>query len=267
MDLNSILERIKTLDEEKVSEVDIIGQDITGYGLDLYGDSRLVELLNRIMNVSRNIGWFRLLYLYPDRISDKFLKLVRDNLRICKYIDLPVQHINDRILKLMNRNTKGEDLLKLIDRIRKTIPGVFLRTSVIVGFPSETEGEFRELLKFIEEAKFERLGAFIYSREEGTKAFDFKKQIPDKIKQERFDMVMLSQQKISKELNEKFLNRTIDVLIDEKEKDYYSGRTQFDAPEVDGMVFVKSKKQLKPGEFVRVRITDTLEYDLAGVTE
>lgn len=264
MDLASVLRRVKALDEEKVSEVNIIGQDITGYGLDLYKDYNLVELLKRIISASKDIGWFRLLYLHPERLKDDLLALLRDEPRICKYIDLPIQHANDRILKAMNRKTKKADLLKLIDRIRKAIPGVFLRTSVIVGFPSETEEEFKELLKFLEEVKFERLGAFSYSREEGTKAYNSKKQVPEEIKRTRLKAVMLAQQKISMEINKRFTDRTIDVLIDEKEDDRYLGRSQYDAPEVDGGIYVRSKRALRPGEFVKVKITDTLEYDLVG---
>lgn len=267
LNIDSILKRIKVLDEEKVSEVNIIGQDITGYGLDLYGNLKLVELLKSIIKISKNITWFRLLYLYPDRISDELLRLIKDEPRVCKYIDLPVQHINDRILKLMNRNTTKTDVLKLIDRIRRIIPDVALRTSVIVGFPQETDKEFKELLEFLEAVKFERLGAFIYSREEGTKAFNFKKQVPKIIKQARFDTIMSSQQRISRKFNEKFLNKTVKVLIDEKEKGCYLGRTQYDAPEVDGMVYVKSKRVLEAGEFVDAKITDYLEYDLVGETE
>jgi ribosomal protein S12 methylthiotransferase len=164
----------------------------------------------------------------------------------------------------MNRKTKTKDILKLIDKIRKIIPGAGLRTSIIVGFPSETEEEFKELLKFIEDVQFERLGAFIYSREEGTPAHGFGKQIPQKIKIARFNRIMSSQQKISGSINRRFLAQTLDVLIDERQKDGYLGRSQYDAPEVDGAVYVSSKKALKPGEFVKVKITDTMEYDLAG---
>jgi ribosomal protein S12 methylthiotransferase len=164
----------------------------------------------------------------------------------------------------MNRRITKEEIISLIAKIRKMIPGVCLRTSVIVGFPSETKKEFNELLEFIKEIKFDRLGAFIYSREEDTAAYSFKGQILKKIKQERFDAVMLAQQKISTELNSKFLGKAITVLIEEKQDDLYLGRSQFDAPEVDGMVYVRTTKKLKIGEFVKVKIIDTLEYDLVG---
>jgi ribosomal protein S12 methylthiotransferase len=264
LDRESLLKKVEKLNRQKIAELNIIGQDITGYGLDLYGSAGLPQLLSRLIERSKNIGWIRLLYTYPNRISDDLLSLIKDEPRICKYIDLPVQHINDRILKLMNRHTTSKEILKLIDKIRKNIPQAAIRTSLIVGFPSETDAQFLDLLKFIRQVRFERLGAFIYSPEEGTPAANFKKQIPRKIKLQRLNRIMAEQQKISRQLNQGFLGKTIEVLIDEKEKDGYLGRSQYDAPEVDGLVYVKSKSELKPGEFVKVRIEDTLEYDLVG---
>lgn len=263
VDFDSILKKAEEFNQNKISELNIIGQDITGFGMDLYGTPRLNELLKKIVKITRNVKWLRLLYLYPSRITDELLELIMLEPKICKYIDLPVQHINDRILKLMHRDTTKEDILRLIDKIRSKIPQVAIRTSLIVGFPSERDDEFKELLEFIEEVKFERLGAFIYSREEGTVAYHLK-QIPKKIKIERFNMLMSLQQRISESINKRFLGQTLDVLIDEKDKNYYLGRTQYDAPEVDGLVYVSSKKVLKPGDFVRAKITDTLEYDLVG---
>jgi len=192
------------------------------------------------------------------------LEVIANEPRVCKYIDLPIQHITNRILRLMNRHTTKEEIVKLIANIRKRVPGVAIRTSVIVGFPSETDKDFKELLSFIEEVRFDRLGAFIYSREKDTPAFDLKGQISQKAKVERFNVVMSSQQKIASGLNSKFLGKTIDVLIDEKEDGHYLGRSQSDAPEVDGTVFVNSGRTLNAGDFVKVRITDTLEYDLVG---
>jgi len=264
LDMDSVLKKVRSFDKDKVSEINIIGQDITGYGMDLYGDTKLEPLLEQIVKYSGNIGWIRLLYLYPSRISDRLLKLIAREPKICKYIDLPIQHINNRILRLMHRQTNRKDILMLIDKVRKMIPGVAIRTSLIAGFPSETDKEFKELLKFTEEVKFERLGVFIYSREEGTRAFALKKQVPEKIKQERMNTMMLRQQYISTEVNKKLLGRTIEVLIDEKRNGFYLGRSQYDAPEVDGQVFVNSKNELKPGDFVKVKINDTLEYDLVG---
>lgn len=264
LDIESVLKKVQRLNQGKISELNIIGQDITGYGVDLYKTPRLTELLKSIVRIANNIGWIRLLYLYPNRVSDELIELIGDEPQICKYIDLPIQHINDRILRLMQREVTKKDILRLIGKIRKRIPDVALRTSLIVGFPSERDKEFNELLRFIEDVKFERLGAFVYSREEGTPAFDFDKQIPQKIKVERFNTIMSQQQRISQEVNKKFLGQTMEVLVDEKEGGFYLGRSQYDAPQVDGLVYVNSKNELKPGDFVKVHINDTLEYDLVG---
>jgi len=266
LDVNSILRKAKIFDKDGVSELNLIGQDITAYGTDLYGSMKLPDILSKIAKSVKNIGWIRPLYLYPSRVTDELLAVIRDEPKICKYIDLPIQHINDRILRLMNRRTKKSDILRLIDKIRKTVPQVALRTSIIVGFPSESEKEFAELLGFIEDIRFERLGAFMYSREEPTPAYSFKGQVTKEIKIERFNKVMASQKNVSQEFNKKFLGKSIDVLIDEKDKENYLGRTQYDAPEVDGIVFVKSGSKLNIGGFVKVKITDTLEYDLVGET-
>ncbi len=264
LDQNSILKKVAGFNQDRISELNIIGQDITGYGIDLYKTSQLTGLLRKIVKIASNVRWIRLLYLYPSRVSDELIELMRNEPKICKYIDLPIQHINDRILRLMQRKTTQKDILKLIDKIRKDTPSVAIRTSLITGFPSETDKEFKELLAFIRDVRFERLGAFIYSREEGTKAFNFKKQVPAKLKIERLDAIMSAQQEISQDINRKFLGKTLDVLIDEMENGIYLGRSQYDAPEVDGLVYVKSKNKLKAGDLARVKITDTLEYDLVG---
>jgi len=264
LDQPAIIRKVKRFNQEKISELNIIGQDITGFGIDISGKSQLIDLLRKITSCAPDIGWIRLLYLNPQRITSELLKLVASSGQICKYIDLPVQHINNRILKLMNRAITKEEIVALIKKIRKIIPGVYLRTSLIVGFPSETEKEFNELLEFVQEAKFERLGAFIYSREEGTPAYNFKGQIPKPIKQERFDRIMSVQRQIAAEVNARFLNKTISVLVEEKQDEAYIGRSQGDAPEVDGVVYINTRQSLKIGKFVQVKITDTLEYDLVG---
>jgi len=278
LDEKSIIRKVKDFNREKISELNIIGQDITGFGLDSggksrrpesrglvsYGQSQLAGLLRKIIRNAPDIGWIRLLYLNPERISDELLELVSSHEQVCKYIDLPIQHINNRILKLMNRRITKKEIISLIDKIRKVVPGVCLRTSLIVGFPSETDKEFKELLSFIKEVRFDRLGAFIYSREEDTPAYSFKGQITRKLKQERLDAVMSAQQIISAAVNAKFLGKTMRVLIEEKQDGAYIGRSQLDAPEVDGLVYVNAKGALKIGEFASVIITDTLEYDLVG---
>lgn len=264
LDEKVIIQKVRQLNREKISELDIIGQDITGFGVDRAGKSCLVVLLKKIIKNSPDISWIRLLYLHPERITDELLELIAKNKRVCKYIDLPIQHINNRILKLMNRRFSKEQIIALIKKIRSVIPGVCLRTSLIVGFPSETRAEFNELLDFIKEVKFDRLGAFIYSREEDTPAYGFSGQVSKKAKEERFDIIMSEQQKIAAELNKKFLPQDMDVLIEDKQDGTYIGRSQFDAPEVDGVVYVKTNRRLKAGVFCRVKIIDTLEYDLVG---
>ena len=264
LDMQSVLNKVNCLDKAGVAEINIIGQDTSSYGMDLYGEPRLTELVKKVVESVRHAGWVRLLYLNPLRITDELLGAIADSGKVCKYIDVPIQHINNRILKLMNRKTRRSQIIALIKKIRERIPQVALRTSIMVGFPSETDKEFKELLTFIEEMQFERLGAFIYSKEEGTAAYRYGNQIPKLVKIERFNAVMASQQKISRQINRQFLGKAMEVLIDEKEKDVYLGRSQYDAPEVDGSVYVHSKRTLAPGEFVKVRITDTLEYDLVG---
>ena len=264
LDELTIIRKVKCFNQEKISELNIIGQDITGFGMDTFGESQLTGLLRKIISNAPDIGWIRLLYLNPQRVTSQLLKLIATSAQVCKYIDLPIQHINNRILKVMNRAMLKEEIIALIKKIRKTIPGVYLRTSLIVGFPSETEKEFRELMEFIQEAKFERLGTFIYSREEGTSAYDFKGQIPQQLKQERLDRIMSAQRQIAADVNAKFLNKTITVLVEEKQDGAYIGRSQADAPEVDGVVYINTKKSLSIGKFIQVKITDTLEYDLVG---
>ncbi|MFH1191609.1 MAG: MiaB/RimO family radical SAM methylthiotransferase [Candidatus Omnitrophota bacterium] len=261
---STIIRKVKRFNQERISELNIIGQDITGFGIDVSGKSQLAGLLRKIIRYTPQIGWIRLLYLNPKRITNELLRLMATSSRICKYIDLPIQHINNRILKLMNRTTTKEEIIALIKKIREAIPGVYLRTSLIVGFPSETAEEFNELLDFVKEAKFERLGAFIYSREEGTRAFNFKGQICQQLKQKRFDKIMATQRQIAAVLNGKLLGKIISVLVEEKQGRVYVGRSQADAPEVDGVVYINTKQPLRMGKFIQVKITDTLEYDLVG---
>ncbi len=259
-----VLASVRRFNAAGISELNIIGQDISGYGLDRYRTRCLPALVEDILKASSRIGWVRLLYLYPGPVVERLLPLFSRYGRLCKYIDLPVQHASDRILKAMNRRGSKQSLLRLIERVRKGAAGVALRTSVIVGFPTETDAEVKELLRFIEEVRFERLGAFIYSREEGTPAYALKGQIPERVQRSRFDELMRLQQRIAAEANRSLLGSVQRVLIDEATPDAVCGRTQFDAPEVDGTVFVRSPRRLSPGEFVDVRITDTMEYDLVG---
>ena len=263
--LSSVISEVKALSSQKrKAELNIIGQDTTSYGLDRYGKFMLPKLLQKICRL-KSAHWIRLLYTHPRHFTDELIGTIAREDSICKYIDLPIQHINNKILSRMNRRINTRPIIALIKKIRDRIPSVALRTSVIVGFPGETERDFQELLDFIKVTKFERLGAFIYSREEDTPAYSFKDQIAEKIKNRRLDELMRVQQDISKGINMSFLGKRLEVLVEVKsEKGVYAGRTQYDAPEVDGTVFIHSKKSLNPGQFVDVEITDTLEYDLVG---
>ena len=263
----AVMEEVLRLDQRGVKEINIIGQDVTAYGMDLYAGNELPALLREICRVTRNVEWVRVLYTYPAHVTDELLAVIAEENKICKYIDIPLQHINDRILNKMNRGISAAQTKDLLARIRSRIPDVRLRSSFIVGFPGETEAEFQELLDFLEEARFDRAGAFLFSPEEGTPAFHFSDPVPDAIKRRRYDALMRCQQKISKAVLGKMVGAIFRVLIDEKQKsgeNGYIGRTEYDAPEVDGSVFVYSNTDIRPGHFVRVMITDALEYDLVG---
>ncbi|MFC1658255.1 MiaB/RimO family radical SAM methylthiotransferase [Candidatus Omnitrophota bacterium] len=263
--IESVLAEVKDLETQGCREVNLIGQDISAYGLDLYGKLSLAGMIKQILRNSKRINWLRLLYLSPERLNEELIQVVSSSPRVAKYIDLPLQHINNRILGLMRRGTDSSLIFELLDKLRRKIPGVAVRSSLIVGFPSETEKEFRQLLDFVKTARFERLGLFIYSREEGTRAYGLRGQVPQRIKQERYNIIMSAQQEIARKINAGFLHKSIQVLIEEKQEEgLYIGRSQYDAPEVDGLVYVKSKKELTIGDFVDVEITDTLEYDLLG---
>ncbi|MCF7872837.1 MAG: MiaB/RimO family radical SAM methylthiotransferase [Candidatus Omnitrophica bacterium] len=261
--ISEVLKEVKKIEKSGIKELNIIGQDITSWGKDLGKKQNLTALLKQIVKAAKKIEWIRLIYTHPKHFSDDLIDLIASEKKICNYIDLPIQHINKRILKLMNRQTTPEDIITLIKKIRKKIPDCAIRTSVIVGFPTETETEFRQLLDFIKEMKFQKLGAFIYSREEGTKADKLPKQVHHMTKKRRLRQIMEAQQKVAAESLEKFIGKKITVLVLEKREGFYIGRTQYDAPEVDGVVFIK-RKNLKIGQFYPVQIIDSLEYDLVA---
>ncbi|MFH1836806.1 MAG: 30S ribosomal protein S12 methylthiotransferase RimO [Candidatus Omnitrophota bacterium] len=264
--IGSVMKEIEILNKKyDIKEAVIIGQDITSFGLDRFEENELALLLEKISPMMKD-KWIRLLYTHPEKFTDELIEKIAHTENICKYIDLPIQHINNRILNKMNRKVSKDEIKALIKKLRSEIKDITLRTSIIVGFPGETEEEFDELMDFLKETRFDRLGAFIYSREEGTPAYDFEGQVPVEIKEKRFDRVMRLQQEISSENNFNMIGKTVKVLIDEKseeEEDRFIGRSQMDAPEVDGSVFVKGK-DLKVGSFVQVRITGAMEYDLVG---
>ncbi len=257
---------VKHLASIGVQEITLIAQDTTKYGLDNYGKLMLAELLRQVEKVE-GIRWIRVLYMYPDEIEDEVLEVMAASDKILPYFDIPMQHANDRLLKKMNRRGTKEDTIALVKKIRSMFPDAVLRTTAIVGFPSETDEEFEELVDFIREVEWDRLGAFTYSREEDTPAYDMDGLIDEVTAQSRLERLMAVQKDISKKKNEEKVGNVIEVLIEEKEglKDQYRGRSAADAPdEVDGVVIVRSKKPLKIGGFVNVRITDATEYDLAG---
>jgi len=264
-EIGSVIKEAKFLIQGGVREIVLVGQDTSLYGIDLYGKKRLSQLLRALEKASQR-NWIRILYSHPKDLDREAVRIIGDSKSICKYIDLPIEHISDEVLKKMGRGMKKRDISSLIEYIRRTIKGVSLRTSIIVGFPGETERDFKELLSFIKEIRFERLGLFRYSREEDTPAYGFKGQISEREKERRFNEVMALQQDIAREVNEKFKGKIIKVLIDEKEGESFIGRSEYDAPEVDGVVYVRGK-DLKIGNFYNVRIIDTYEYDLVGKAE
>jgi ribosomal protein S12 methylthiotransferase len=260
--MEDLLIEAKDLSKQGVQELNIIAQDTTFYGKDIYGTYKLPVLLN---NLAENFEfkWIRLLYTYPTNFPKDVLKVIAKHDNICKYIDLPLQHISNNVLHSMKRRSTKESITELIKEIRDTIPDVAIRTTFIVGYPNETEQDFEELYSFVEEQKFERLGVFTYSPEEGTSAYSLADPIPQEIKDERLDKIMRLQQQISLERNKSLIGNTIDVIIDDDEnKKFYIGRTQFDAPEIDNGVIIKSSKKFLPGVVIKAKVVRAEEYDL-----
>ena len=258
----------KKLADKGVTELIVVAQDTTAYGEDIYGESKLPELLTELCKIE-GLHWIRTLYTYPDRITDKLLDTIAREQKLVKYLDIPLQHVNGEILKRMNRKGDCESLSDLIDKIRVKIPDITLRTTLITGFPGETEEQFCEMAEFVKEKRFDRLGCFTYSAEEGTLAAEFPDQIDEQVKADRMENIMELQMTISAEKNEEKAGTVTEVLI-EGWDDYikcYFGRTAADAPEVDGKIFFMSSHPLKIGEYVNVRINDCLDYDLLGELE
>ncbi len=261
-----VVSEARALVKEGARELVLIGQDITKFGCDHTKKHLLPELLGELEAI-QGLRWIRLLYAYPSSVTDALIRTMVRSSKICHYLDLPLQHINDRILAVMRRGFDKKKTVALIRKLRAAMPDLVLRTSFIVGFPGETEREFRELLDFMEEVKFERLGIFPYSPEEGSPAAVLPWQIPEKIKRVRYHRAMQLQQKIAREVQRRFLGKTLTVLAESKDagsEHRWIGRSTADAPEVDGGVFIRSSKDLKPGNFYPVHITDTKEYDLVG---
>ncbi|NMB08887.1 MAG: 30S ribosomal protein S12 methylthiotransferase RimO [Tissierellia bacterium] len=265
--IENIVQEVEYLVKNGVREIILIGQNTTDYGIDIYGEYSLSKLLDKL-NQIENLKWIRLLYLYPDNFTDELIASIKNNEKVVKYVDIPLQHINNEILRKMNRKTSKEEIQCLIRKLRKEIPNIIIRTTFIVGFPGETEEHFNELSDFIKKTKFDKLGVFTYSREEGTASYNYPGQVEEDIKENRRNKLMEVQQRISYGLNKEKLNNNYLVLIEEFQGDnIYIGRTYMDAPDIDGIVYIKSKKDLKLGEFVNIKIVDSLEYDLIGEIE
>lgn len=261
--MESIVKEVKVMAERGIREVNLISQDTTFYGYDIYGKYALEQLLKKLVKIKK-LKWIRLLYSHPRHLTLNLLKLIRDEPKICKYIDLPIQHINDRMLSLMKRKVKAAKIKKLVEDIRKIVPQAALRTTLIVGFPQETELEFKELYEYAAQVRFERLGVFTYSAEENTAAALLKGQVREHIKNRRRDKIMRMQQKLAEHKNLSFVGTEMEVLIDKVLNPRLAcGRTEYDAPDVDGLVYVKGI-DIKAGRFEKVRITDSLLYDLTG---
>ena len=267
--MEDILQEAEMLAKKGTKELIVIAQDTTKYGIDIYGESKLAELLEKLSKI-KEIKWIRFLYSYPEGITDELIETVSNNKKIAKYFDIPIQHISNSILKKMNRKTSKENITNIIEKIRNKIPEVTLRTSLIVGFPGETKENFAELLEFIKTTKFDKLGTFMYSKEEGTPAARLPEQIHGNTKKSRYNKVMKVQQEISKQILENKIGKTYNVLVEEISFDgkYFVGRTMQDVPEIDGLVYIKNDQNLKVEEilnnFVECRIEKISNYDLLG---
>jgi len=265
--MENILEECKQLIQIGVKEIVLVAQDTALYGIDIYGEMKLPELLRKIARLSNDI-WIRLMYAYPEHITDELIQTIADLPQICKYIDMPIQHSEDTVLAKMGRSSKKSDLIKLISALREKIPGIAIRTTVMVGFPGERVEDFKNLYVFVKKMQFDRLGVFPYSREEGTPAANMSQQLKSDIKQVRLRRIMALQQEIHFAKQAAMVGKTITVIIDSTQENWqYTARTSQDAHEVDAVVYVESKKELTTGQFCQVRITAAEEYDLRGVRE
>ena len=265
--MENIIEEAELLASKGCREIILIAQDVTEYGTDIYGRLMLPELLRKLCKVD-GIRWIRLMYCYEEKITDELIEVMASEEKICDYIDIPLQHVSDGVLSAMNRHSTTESIKDTLGRLRTAMPDIHIRTTLITGFPGETEEEFEELLEFVEETRFERLGVFAYSREEGTVAGDMENQIDEDVKAMRADAIMRRQLDISREINESKVGDTMTVMVDGTDEDgAYLGRTVYDAPEIDNTVIFTSDEELVPGDMVQVKITDAFDYDLVGKME
>ena len=262
--MEDVVSEAETLAEKGIKEIILIAQDVTNYGIDLYGRFMLPELLRKLVTVD-GIRWIRLMYCYEDRITDELIEVMAEEPKICHYIDVPIQHSSDHTLKEMKRRSTGASIRNTISRLRDAMPDIAIRTTLIVGFPGETEDDFYDLLEFVEEERFQRLGVFAYSQEEGTPAGDREDQIPEDIKEMRLDQIMRTQLDISYQHNQELVGSVLEVLVEAEDEDgSYIGRSRYDAPEIDNSVIFTSARDLEPGDIINVYIDDAFDYDLAG---
>ena len=263
--IEDIVAEARDLEKMGVKELNLIAQDTTRYGLDIYGEYSLARLVREICRAT-DIPWIRLLYCYPDKITDELIGELRDNPRLVKYMDIPIQHIADPVLTRMNRHGGTALIKETVKKLRDEVKGITLRTTAMVGFPGETEEDFTELCEYVKQAKFDRFGAFTYSKEEGTSAALLDGEIDEQVKQDRYDILMQTQLAVSEELNKKKVGKTVTVICDgfDTVAEIYYGRSAADAPDVDGKVYFSSVRKIKPGEFVKVKIDEALDYDLVG---
>lgn len=262
--IEDVYKEVEYLVSKGAREIILIAQNTTDYGIDLYSKYSLANLIREISKIEE-LKWIRVLYLYPDHFTDDLIEEFKNNDKLVNYVDMPLQHISDDVLKNMNRKTSKDHIIKTLKNLRKSVADIVIRTTFIVGFPGENQEDFDQLVDFIEDIKFDKLGVFEYSREEGTRAASLDEQIPDNIKEERKNEIMAIQSDISGEFLSKNLGKTFKVLIEEKIDDNnYVGRTYMDSPEIDGVTYVQSDKELEIGDFVQVEIIDSLDYDLVG---
>lgn len=263
--MEDIEDEVRWLVSQGVKEFQLIAQDLSYYGMDLYKSFKLAELVDRLADIE-GVEWLRLHYAYPAKFPFEVLKVMRERENVCKYLDIALQHISDNMLQKMRRHVTKQETLELISRLREEVPGIHLRTTLLVGHPGETEEDFEQLMDFVREAKFERMGAFPYSEEEGTFSGDnYEDDIPEDVKQSRVDKLMAVQQEVSLEVNRSKIGQVLKVVIDREEADYFIGRTEFDSPEVDPEVLVEKSLALEIGQFYDVEITGAEEFDLYGV--
>ena len=263
--IDDILNEVQELVKEGVKEFQIIEQELTYYGIDLYHKPMIAELISRMADIP-GVKWIRLHYAYPNQFPLELLDVMREKPNVCRYLDIALQHISDHMLERMHRHVTKEDTINLLRTIRERVPGIHIRTTLMVGFPGETEEDFNELLDFVREQRFERMGAFAYSEEEGTySALHYDDDVPEEVKQQRLDKLMALQQQISEEIESEKVGKTFPVIIDRKEGDYYVGRTEYCSPEVDPEVLIPVKnKRLRVGNFYQVKMTGSDEFDLYG---